>query len=55
VDDPKIQVFVPHYKSLKEEKCKKCGSVISSEKELIRIIKKSEDVNDQNCSSTQKS
>jgi hypothetical protein len=40
--EPKIQVFIPHYKPLKEEKCKKCHSVIANPKELIRIVKSSD-------------
>ena len=39
--EPKVQVFLPSYLQLKEEKCSKCGCVIAEEKELIRIVKKS--------------
>jgi hypothetical protein len=39
-EEPNIQVFIPHYKPLKQEKCSQCGSVIAEEKELIRIIHK---------------
>jgi hypothetical protein len=37
--EPKVQVFIPHYLPLKEEKCAKCSAVIAEEKTLIRIIK----------------
>lgn len=36
---PKVQVFIPHFLPLKQEKCTKCGSIIAEERELIRIIK----------------
>jgi hypothetical protein len=36
--EPKVQVFLPAYLPLKEEKCAKCGSVIAEEKEIIRIV-----------------
>jgi predicted nucleic-acid-binding Zn-ribbon protein len=38
--EPKVQIFIPHYLPLKEEKCSKCGAVIAEEKELIRIVHK---------------
>jgi len=37
--EPKAQVFIPSYLPLREEKCSKCGSVIATEKELIRIVR----------------
>jgi hypothetical protein len=37
-----VQVFIPHYLPLKEEKCSKCSSVIAEGKEVIRIIKTSD-------------
>ena len=35
--EPKVKVFIPMYKPLKTERCKKCGKVIAEPKELIRI------------------
>ncbi len=37
--EPKVQVLIPHYLPLKEEKCNKCGNVIAQQKELKRIVK----------------
>ena len=39
--EPKVQVFLPSYLPLKEEKCSKCGYVIAEEKTIVRIVKKS--------------
>ena len=36
--EPKVQVFLPSYLPLKEEKCAECGYVVAEEKTLIRII-----------------
>lgn len=34
-----VEDKVPYYLPLKTEKCSKCGQMIASEKELIRIVK----------------
>jgi hypothetical protein len=39
--EPKVQVFLPSYLPMKEEKCSKCGYTIAEEKELIQIVRKS--------------
>lgn len=40
--EPKVKAFIPMYKPLKIEKCKKCGKVIAEPRELIRIVKENE-------------
>ena len=37
--EPKVKLFIPMYKPLKTETCKKCKRVIAQPKELIRIEK----------------
>jgi RNase P subunit RPR2 len=37
--EPKVKAYIPMYKPLKTETCKKCKSVIAEPKELIRIVK----------------
>jgi len=37
--EPKVKAFIPMFKPLKVETCKKCKSVIAGPQELIRIIK----------------
>jgi Zn-finger nucleic acid-binding protein len=37
--EPKVKAYIPMYKSLKVETCKKCKGVIAEPKELIRIVK----------------
>jgi len=37
--EPKVKAFIPMYKPLKVETCKKCGQIIADPKELIRIVK----------------
>jgi RNase P subunit RPR2 len=37
--EPKVKAFIPMYKPLKVETCKKCKSIIAKPKELIRIVK----------------
>jgi RNase P subunit RPR2 len=36
--EPKVKAFIPIYKPLKTETCKKCKSVIAEPTELIRIM-----------------
>jgi hypothetical protein len=36
--EPKVKAYIPIYKPLKPETCKKCGNVIAEPKELIRIV-----------------
>ena len=36
--EPKVKAYIPMYKPLKTENCKKCGQIIAEPKELIRII-----------------
>jgi len=40
--EPKVNVMIPMYEPLKISKCKKCGRVIAEPKELIRIVKSSQ-------------
>ena len=37
--EPKVKAFIPTYKPLKVETCRKCKKVIAEPKELIRIVK----------------
>jgi len=37
--EPKVEVFIPMYKPLKLESCKKCGKTIAEPMELIRILR----------------
>ena len=37
--EPKIKAYIPMYKPLKTEACKKCKNIIAEPKELIRIAK----------------
>jgi phage FluMu protein Com len=37
--EPKVKTYIPMYKPLKVETCKKCKKVIAEPKELIRIVK----------------
>jgi hypothetical protein len=37
--EPEARIFIPMYKPLKTENCKKCKSIIAEPKELIRILK----------------
>jgi len=36
--EPKVKAFIPMYKPLKVETCKKCKRVMAKTKELIRIM-----------------
>jgi ribosomal protein S27AE len=38
--EPKVKAYIPMYKPLKTENCKKCGQIIAEPKELIRIVKR---------------
>jgi len=35
--EPKVRVLIPTYEPLETSKCKKCGTIISGPKEIIRI------------------
>ena len=37
--EPKVKAFIPMYPPLREETCKKCGSLIAEPREFIRILK----------------
>jgi hypothetical protein len=37
--EPKVKAYIPMYKPLKVETCRKCKNVIAEPKELIRIVK----------------
>jgi len=37
--EPKVKAYIPLYKPLKTETCKRCGQIIAEPKELIRIMK----------------
>jgi phage FluMu protein Com len=39
--EPKVKAYIPMYKPLKTETCKKCGQIIAEPNELIRIVKSS--------------
>ena len=40
--EPKAKYLIPMYLPFKTESCSKCGQVIAEEKELIRIVHKSQ-------------
>jgi hypothetical protein len=37
---PEVKAIIPMYEPIKTETCKKCGSLIAEQKEMIRIVKK---------------
>lgn len=42
--ESKVKAFIPVYEPLKVFECKKCGKLVGQPKELIRVLKRTEDI-----------